>query len=169
MFKVGDEVLVKVKITEVEKGVPYPIRGEISETNLSLCFSEQELIPVGKTYENGLADAWKLAKKIALETCDGGMNCNDIEDIFGKGAYCVFKDFTYEEALAKIEAYEREKEIRVGDVVKSGISRGVITRIEGDSVSIIYESGANGWANKRYCTKTGKHIDIEAVLRQIGE
>lgn len=165
--KIGDEVFVKGKIVKINVGTEQLTKVDFGDGKEAL-FLETELIPADKTYTQGLADAWELGRRFAYGDLS---NPKKRRDIFGDtGLFaCMNLKGGVEEALAKIEAYEREKEIRVGDVVKSGIFRGVITRIEGDSVSIIYEGGANGWANKRYCTKTGKHIDIEAVLRQIGE
>lgn len=54
-------------------------------------------------YEKGLNDAWKLAKKIQ------GLDCKIREKIYGiYKMLVIFEKFTPQEALAKLEAYEKE-------------------------------------------------------------
>ncbi len=122
-------------------------------------------------YNKGLEDAWELAKKIY------DMKCDNIEEILGVrgGFYGVIDGLSCEEALAKIEAYEREKEIKVGDEVKhdiveradmfvvTSISKGMIRGVDKNGVTHSFTFP------NQYIKKTGKHIDIEGLLRQIGE
>lgn len=71
-------------------------------------------IPTEKTYEEGLQDAWELAKKIDL------FDTEERTKIFGYITSEYIKEhYTVQEALAKLKAYEEEKEIKVGDVVIS--------------------------------------------------
>ena len=113
MFKVGDEVSVKGEITKVgESGVVVKAHyfGEAY-------FDRSNMDLIGKTYEQGLADAWELAKKLA------NLSSNAYVEIFGaKGLY-----------------------------------------------SIVWVGGETEHCKKTELTKTGKHIDIESLLRQIGE
>lgn len=116
-YKPGDEVLVRAT---VEKVTDYYVRiyaEGYGERSFSLATAPVE----HKTYEQGLADAWELAKKIVCHESDGGMSDKVFCDVFGAygGFESVFADCTYEEALAEIEGYEREKEIKVNDIVKS--------------------------------------------------
>lgn len=171
MYKVGDEVFVKGEIVEVIKDVPYPIKVEVCCTTVPLLFTEEELFTVRKTYEQGLADAWELAKKIAK------MSYDECRDIFGKGGFhLVAYGFTVEEALAKIEAYEKkENEIKVGDEVihetDSTKRQFFVTYIGGNMISGIEKNGdTHGFSfPNQYIRKTGKHIDIEEFLKQLRE
>lgn len=120
-------------------------------------------------YVRGLSDAWELAKKIY------DMKCEDVKDIFEEGFWEIINHYTAEEALAKIEAYEKEKEIKVGDVVvkTSGAGSkyiGVVTQITDAqySVCLVFSDGSTETTIASNLTKTGKHIDIESLLKQIG-
>ncbi|MBR2408946.1 MAG: hypothetical protein IKB07_08320 [Lachnospiraceae bacterium] len=167
MFKVGDEVSVKGEITKVcESGVVVKAHyfGEVY-------FARSNMDVIGKTYEQGLADAWELAKKVLLGIKDGGFDSNSVMDIFGRVPYFVFKDFTAEEALAKIEAYEKEKEIKVGDVVEDEEGTKALVIDEGleNTCFVFTENGCVEDWYKVDLKKTGKKISIGDLLRQIGE
>lgn len=169
MYKVGDEVLIKGEVIEVMNDVPYPVRVRLGSDNGGLVFTNDEVCyadKIVKTYEQGSADAWNLLKKVY------DMKCETIEQIFGVegGFWDVIRDFTYEEALAKIEAYEKEKGIKVGDVVE-GLSgyKAVVTVIGRDRIQVMFDDGSHTEWNPKDSKKTGKHIDIESLLRQIGE
>lgn len=170
MYKVGDEVLVKGEIVSVDEEVPYPVEVRVCACSLPLCFTEEELKLATKTYEQGLADAWELAKKIVLKAEKGGFNYDDFVRIFGIGDYTtLFEKMTVEEALAKIEAYEKEKEIKVGDVVRCESHICVVTHLVHNNAYVMWDDGSNGCYKLNDLKKTGKHIDIELLLRQIGE
>ena len=76
---------------------------------------------------------------------------------------------------SKIEAWEAEKEIKVGDVVieTSEVGNeyiGVVTQITSaqNSVCMTYSDGSVGVTLAKRLKKTGRHIDIEELLKQIG-
>lgn len=124
-----------------------------------------------EAYIRGLNDAWELAKKI-YDTTHADRN-----KIFGLDNSCngiknVFEMFAPQEALAKIEAYEKEKEIKVGDevfFVAEPTLCGVVTRIK-SGIYVMWGDGSCGTiSNPETIKKTGKHIDIESLLKQIGE
>lgn len=119
-------------------------------------------------YNKGLKDAWELARKIS------DMDYDAIEKALGivGNLWMVVREMTAEEALAKIEAYEREKEIKVGDVVKMSKAGfdGIVTLIKGGNAFVMYDDGSCGEWKADKLIKTGKHIEgIESLLRQIGE
>lgn len=166
-FKAGDEVFIKAEITDVSgyecSERPYFVAPDIYSVNW---VSEDKIILMDKTYEVGLADAWELARKVY------DMKCDAIEEIFGVkgGFYEVIRNFTFEDCRDKIESHENEKKIKVGDVVKYGNTVGVVTCVTFDLVSVMWKDGSTGdnWKPKDL-TKTGKHIDIESLLKEIGE
>ena len=133
---------------------------------------EEEQIPYSEAYNKGLNDAWELAKKL----WHNDARTND--DIYGIEYFIdIANEYTPQEALAKFEAYEKEQEkvrqkIMVGDIValEDGI-KGVVMDEDGvDNVAIFTENGCiEAWMNKKYITKTGKHIDIQSLLEQIKE
>lgn len=125
-----------------------------------------------EAYNKGLEDAWELAKKLYE------MKIEQFQEVFGafETELEVMNYLAPQEALAKFEAYEKEQEkakqkIMVGDIItlEDG-TKGVVMDEDGvDNVVIFTENGCiEAWMNKKYITKTGKHIDIQSVLQQIG-
>ena len=117
-------------------------------------------------YNKGLNDAWELAKKLWHNT----PRKND--DIYGIEYYIdITNEYTPQEALAKLEAYEKEQVFNVGDVVigiNDGV-KGVVVKVKEDTIYILFRDGSAGEHKKRAVKKTGKHIDIQKILEQIGE
>ena len=114
----------------------------------------------------GQNEAWNLARKIF------SMEANDIEDIFIKTSAWnlsnVLDDYTYQEAAAKVAEWEKIKEIKVGDVVSREGLYGVVKSVSDNWLNGITASGISFQWLKRKCTKTGRHIDIDGFLKQIG-
>lgn len=130
------------------------------------------LVIAEKTYEDGLNDAWVAANKLADmtgDTLNEVFGFNDAELIrqgttpFGKAM-----SLTPQEAIAKLEAYEADKKINVGDVVVGNIFKGVVTGICNGRAFIMYDDGSSKEISIDKCQKTGKHIDISSVLAEIG-
>lgn len=116
----------------------------------------------------GHEDAWKLAHKIFK------MDVSTIEEIFIEtGAWnlgSVLEDCTYSEAAAKVAEWEKQEEICVGDVVRinNANRNGVVICEDFNVVSIIIPNGSVIVRAKEECTKTGRHIDVDAWLAQVG-
>ena len=59
----------------------------------------------------GQNEAWELARKIVLQPINGGYKRSEFEEIFGCGYISdIFEKYTYQEAAAKFEAWEKAKE-----------------------------------------------------------
>ena len=128
-------------------------------------------------YDCGLKDAWELARKIALNTYDGGIDGKELEVIFGThDSYTIFKDNTVTEALVKLEAYEKEKnKIKVGDVVQTYNAREYVVIATSEEMPNnqpllrnLYDNSVCFGTNDNLI-KTGKHINISAILAEIGK
>lgn len=131
-----------------------------------------------EAYNKGLNDAWEFVKKV------DDIPYGELEKIFGVDSknpwQNVFKT-TPQEALAKLEEYEKEQaKIKVGDVVQ-------YKSIQGEWIDVlctnIIKSNDHRYADRLQgiCAdgrtdnnsidvyrKTGKHIDIQSFLQQIG-
>ena len=125
----------------------------------------------------GQDEAWELARKIILPPSKGGMSSDDYIAIFGScisEAY-VMKNYTYTEAAAKVAEWENEKdEIKVGDVFQDDDgNNAIVTSIKGNTIYYMWDDGdtRSGFAEdvKKHFTKTGRHIDIDSFLKQIGK
>lgn len=169
-YKVGDKVLIEAEIFDIT-GDSIRVRfkdGRITEHYLKGCLTGKP-----KTYEDGLNDAWVLAKKIMYQ-----LKSYELKKIFGTDneASILSDAYTPQEALAKIEAYEKSQQIQVGDVVrfKDSKTEVLITSVK-DELNGIHiqtdEYGKFGDVHSCICRKdvekTGKHIDIEHLLEQI--
>ena len=122
----------------------------------------------------GQNEAWELVRKIF------DMETNDIEDIFiTEDAWnlgTVLNNYTYQEAAAKVAEWEKAKEIKVGDVYMSRVGNYfAIYDIDHEKgiAKILWSDLSNSARElddiKEYYIKTGRHIDIDSFLKQIGE
>lgn len=134
-------------------------------------------------YQQGLDDAWEMAKRIALVKID--KNCPyftvaELKKIFGCSTYqSVFDTYSAPEAIEKVKAHEQQKadaEIVAGDEVKNTLE------LMNNAVGYFIEPTNNeyyrvlryvngkidivAW-NKENCVKTGKHSD--AVVQLLAE
>ena len=69
---------------------------------------------VDEAYQHGLEDAWECARKLVLNSEDGGLRVKDIREIFNfnnffEGSYDVIKDYSAQEAMQKIKDYEERQ------------------------------------------------------------
>lgn len=125
---------------------------------------------VDANYNQGLNDAWFFFAK--LEQMENGV----IYEVFKCGhedTSEIFEEYTPQEALAKMKAYEDSK-IEVGDVVKSTLyvdmNCGIVTNITDNKADLVHKDGKfSVMMPLEFLVKTGKHIDIKSILEQIGE
>lgn len=117
-------------------------------------------------YENGMEEAWRIAGKIVLSETSGGFKSKELETIFGTDFVDNILKLPAAEAAAKVAAWEND--IRVGDMVQSlAKCEGVVSKIESEKCYVIWDDGSAGEVFKKGIRKTGKHIDVKALLEQI--
>lgn len=157
------------KLTDIEKLEKYDPEKEYDRGY------EQGFEAGQNGYEQGLADAWKAARKISCYPPDG-FNMIRLREIFGKPETgSIMKSFSATEAIAKIEAYEEKQkaEIRVGDEVQISIFtdtyRGVVLRVSDKMgtklVSVIRDDGFSTFDMRDIkIEKTGRHFPQVAEL-----
>lgn len=137
-------------------------------------YGNQHEVEYNQAFNQGAEAAWGLARKI------NDMDIYDTEEIFIEaGAFHlgnVLENYTYPEATARVEAWEKIKEeIKVGDIVK-------IYEGNDNDLCVLYVSTDKKYYNavdeygavynmltKGMIIKTGRHIDIDGFLKQIGE
>ena len=121
----------------------------------------------------GQNEAWELVRKIF------DMETNDIEDIFIKeeawNLGTVLNNYTYQEAAAKVAEWEKVKEIKVGDILEDRDegNKVIVTSLKGRVICLLWDDGRIGTTYvelaKGIFRNTGRHIDIDGFLKQIGE
>lgn len=172
-YKVGDEVIAKVRISEVYEKNNYPYEAvNVSHRNKarSIALRESDII---QKPDMTAEEAWEIAKKILLYPSHGGFNATELDEIFGRTEHLW--ELTPHEAKAKIEAWEAEKEIKVGDEVEfddtaNDLHRSmyVTSKYNNTDYCGICRNGDTYCVHKSELKKTGRHIDIEGLLKQIG-
>ena len=136
-------------------------------------YGDQHEEEYNQAFNQGAEAAWELARKIVLKN---GYSAYDLHEIFNCcGSHQVLEKYTYTEAAAKVSEWEKAKEkICVGDVVRFKENNSVefcVTDILDDSFlyGINAEGGIYSDINIEFVEKTGRHIDIDSFLKQIGE
>lgn len=142
-----------------------------------------------ETYNKGLNDAWELAKKIIRmysksEKGVFGNYCTPVTENYANLLLNVMLVHSPQEALSKLEAYEKEQaEIKVGDVVvpkagkykekEQGVVIGLYDKDDISRISVIHKDKngniENTYYHKESLIKTGKHIDIHKILDELKE
>ena len=125
-----------------------------------------------QAFNQGAEAAWELARKI------NDMDIYDTEEIFIEaGAFHlgnVLENYTYPEAAAKVAEWEKAKEeIKVGDVIRINEDSdfyGLVININPESriAFVVSENRSLSFISLECCIKTGRHIDVDSFLKQIG-
>ena len=169
-YKVGDKIVLTVTGMTEMGGYPFYVLND--NFNLWEQSTDKYSEPLSTYTEQARADgaetAWELVRKIF------DMETNDIEDIFIKedawNLGTVLNNYTYQEAAAKVAEWEKAKEeIKVGDVVSHEEKYGVVISEGTICFRGFTDDGTPFEWYKERCTKTGRHIDIDSFLKQIGE
>jgi len=126
------------------------------------------------SYQRGLDDAWEAARKVALNSNDGGLGIEELDEIFGCYALQqVFRQYSAQQTIEKIKAYEEKQkaddEIKVGDeveVLNSG-SKYLIAWISGTILCGFAHDGVTCRLQPSDVRKTGRHFDIAKILEEM--
>ena len=120
---------------------------------------------MGKTYEDGLNEAWEVVRRLENELAP-----NERVELFGYySPYDIVNTITPQEVIEKLEKHDR---IEVGDEVKGHSTVGIVLeRCYNDEMTIMWANGSVTIGHKkRDLTKTGRHFpQIAEILRQIQE
>lgn len=175
-YNIGDTINLQLIVDDKQhifnNGAEYWISVERNDTSDGMWLTEEQLDKyLAKTYEQGLEDAWRTINAIYH------MTVRERKEVFCEQELCNIFAMTPQEALAKLEAYEKEQEeINVGDVVtifprSGGQYNAIVVYVKSEKyIDAIYSDGitTNNVPPKLY-KKTGKHIDISSILEQIKE
>ena len=171
-YKVGDKVVMEItdKVEVMEE--PNYILSDATVVNQGYIDKAAEPLStyIEQARAEGQNEAWELAKKIVLQPINGGYKRSEFEEIFGCGYISdIFEKYTYPEAATKVSQWEKAKEeIKVGDVVSHEEKYGVVISEGTICFRGFTDDGTPFEWYKERCTKTGRHIDIDSFLKQIG-
>ena len=146
------------------------IRRQAKEITRLLAENKKLKKEYNQAFNQGAEEAWKLARKITCQPINGGFKRSEFEEIFDEGYVSdIFEKYTYQEAAAKVAEREKAKEeIKVGDVVSHEEKYGVVISEGTICFRGFTDDGTPFEWYKERCTKTGRHIDIDSFLKQIG-
>ena len=127
-------------------------------------YGDQHEEEYNQAFNQGAEAAWELIRKI------GNIQHYADEKIFGIDfIFDLVREYTYHEAAAKVAEWEKAKEeIKVGDVVSHEEKYGVVISEGTICFRGFTDDGTPFEWYKERCTKTGRHIDIDGFLKQIG-
>ena len=122
--------------------------------------SYDNLLP---TYEDGLNEAWSVARRVALNFEDGGIDIQVFMELFdGNGICGIFQNYDIKEVIKRFAQHDADQaseiKIEVGDIVEDNAGMKVlVTRIDENG---LFE-GVNRKGNTcRICwTSTWKKTD----------
>lgn len=178
-YKVGDEVLVKAKINDICVGEihPYEVKAvdnpRCGDTARVIYIREEDVLPVP---DMTAKEAWALAGRIICEEKDGGMPIRKLAQIFGTNELSlIMSKYTEKEVKRKIKEWEEQNEINVGDVVCVSLGNegesapALVTLVHENNFYDMIMNNGLGWTyvNGDRIRKTGRHIDINGLLKQI--
>ena len=160
--KLAEEITrLRTENKELKKDLEY------YHTGTDICDMESARI-------KGQNEAWELARKITCQPINGGFNRSEFEEIFGDSYISdIFKKYNYYEAAAKVEEWEKAKEeIKDGDVLEGIYDSNlkcIVTNLYTDNIAyLMFDDGTAGFHELDNFKKTGRHIDIDSFLKQIG-
>lgn len=164
-YKVGDKFVIEIE--SIKKGLPYPYimkNGQVYD-NCGL----DKLERFTDSYNKGAEDAWKLVEKIIMYIGGFGFTTEKLTEIFGVDFLLrLFREGTYQEAKAKIYAWEKPKrEIKVGDIVHGTRceSFGIVLKARTASCNVLWSDGSCELLNRFSLNKTGEnHADEVTTL-----
>ena len=135
-------------------------------------YGDQHEEEYNQAFNQGAEAAWELAKKIILYDKDS-YSGEELKEIFGYAySQTLMKNYTYQEAAAKVAEWGKEKEeIKVGDVLEyiydSNVKCVATNMYPGNMAYLVFNDGTAGIHELDDFKKTGHHIDIDSFLKQI--
>lgn len=174
-FNIGDIVRVKGSVGIVDFiDLENEPRYRVSINGQEWWFSEDIMEPYAeKTYEQGLADAWELARRVIGHPSAGGYTMQELEDVFGIPCPAsLLSELTIEEALAKLDEFERQQSLAPNMIVedKEGIRALILDECGDDTFSVLTENGCvERWDREMCFSIREKTIDVSNLVQQIRE
>ena len=134
-------------------------------------YGDQHEEEYNQAFIQGAEPAQELIRKI------GNIQHYADEKIFGIDfIFDLVREYTYHEAAAKVAEWEKAKEeIKAGDIVKIREGNNNELCVLCMSTDKKYYNAVDGYGavyymlTKEMITKTGRHIDIDSFLKQIGD
>ena len=138
-------------------------------------YGDQHKEEYNQAFNQGAEAAWELARKITCQPINGGFKRSEFEEIFNEGYISdIFEKYTYPEAAAKVAEWEKAKEEIKAFTDKLACDKlsDIISHNNAENKALnnpmYWWAGSVSWRLENM-KKTGRHIDVDSFLKQIGE
>lgn len=123
-------------------------------------------------YEQGVNEVWEAVKRFVIAPKDGGLTSGQIEEIFGdyQSLLDIFHEFSVQEVLEKLKAWDERDIITVGDEVEDGAGvKSVVMAIDNNQAGLLNCQYKQVQLMPLYkLHKTGRHFgEIEVLLEKL--
>lgn len=175
-YKVGDKVVMEItdKISVMEE--PWYVLSNATSIYEPYLNEAAESLStyIEQARAEGQNEAWELALKLRYMDYEDKIECFGLKHDGEEKWVEIMEKYTYPEAAAKVEAWEKAKEkIKVGDVLEGIYDNEVkciVTNLCPDNMAyLVFDDGTAGVYELDNLKKTGRHIDIDSFLKQIGD
>ena len=138
-------------------------------------YSDKHEEEYNQAFNQGAEAAWELARKIVLygEDVYSGKELKEIFDCTHTQE--IIRNHTYTEAAAKVAEWEKAKAkilVKTGDVLEniydSNVKCMVTNLYPNNRAYLVFDDGTAGMNELDNFKKTGRHIDVDSFLKQIG-
>lgn len=149
------------------------IRRQAAEITRLLAENEKLKEEYNQAFNQGTEAAWELARKIVIQN---GYSSHDLYEIFeSNDLQLVLEEYTYPEAAAKVAEWEKAKAkilVKAGDVLENiydSNDKCIVTKLyPNNRAYLVFNDGTAGMNELDNFKKTGRHMDIDSFLKQIG-
>lgn len=171
-YKKGDKFICEVAKVNEGNELAYEMRLKEGET--SLWIVSDKFLDQLQPCTNSAEEAWETAKQILFEK---EFTHDVLNEIFGTmNHYAIMRDLKPDEVKAKIEAWEKKKQIEVGCILKGKASgmQCIVTKVDGDAVELLWQDGLTGKKTVSEIAEqfepTGRKLRIiEKLIKEIGK
>lgn len=119
-------------------------------------------------YEQGANEVWEAVKRFVITPKDGGLTCGQIGEILGEyqPLFYIFYEFSVQEFLEKLKAWDERDIITVGDEVEDiKGTKSVVIAVDGGRASLLnFHYSHAQLVPLDDLHKTGRHFDEVADL-----
>lgn len=148
------------------------IRAIISRQNDKLNKLSNMRDDTEEAYQRGLNDAWECARRVVLNAGEGGIDAEELYDMFPCGCYNIFNGYSVQEVMKRIE--DQKDVIKIGDEVKfnhDDIKATVMDKSDKEDMWWLYtENGCIEEWQDAYFRKTGRTFpQIAEMLKAMQE
>ena len=166
----GTIKLEPIRTTNVEDTIEYQIGYKVGYEDGNK-IADKDLKEIQEStydvaYNKGLEDAREAILNLLEVPLDEWGIVFDYDSYYIEA---ILEHYTISEIIERIKAYEEKKkaeeEIKVGDeVISFSDSKAIVTMVDDEWVTVIFEDGSSGEFPRNNFRKTGRHFDEIAEL-----